>query len=166
MNLRAMILGATAGALALAGCVQMPTGPEVRVMPAPYKPFELFEADDAACRDFAHRRLEPSTAQAQGSAAAATVTGAAVGAAAGGLIGGSQGAATGAGVGLVAGSLGAAGRADQSSWSLQRRYDFAYEQCMYAKGNQVPGYAPVNPPPPPPPVAPPPPPASKPSTQN
>jgi hypothetical protein len=26
--------------------------------------------------------------------------------------------------------------------SLQQRYDLAYAQCMYARGNQVPGFAP------------------------
>jgi hypothetical protein len=42
---------------------------------------------------------------------------------------------------------------------MQRRYDIAYQQCMYAKGNQLPGQAVrQNIPPPPPPPAPPPPP--------
>jgi hypothetical protein len=36
--------------------------------------------------------------------------------------------------------------------SQQQRYDLAYGQCMYAKGNQVPGFAaPTTSPPPPPP---------------
>ncbi|HQP55162.1 MAG TPA: hypothetical protein PLN83_03555, partial [Syntrophorhabdus sp.] len=45
-------------------------------------------------------------------------------------------------------------------WELQRQYDIAYSQCMYAKGNQVPGVvkrqpqADVPPPPPPPSVNP------------
>jgi hypothetical protein len=46
---------------------------------------------------------------------------------------------------------------------LQERYNFAYAQCMYSRGNQVPGFAPAGAPPPPPPGyappgAPPPPP--------
>jgi hypothetical protein len=28
--------------------------------------------------------------------------------------------------------------AQGSGWEVQRRYDNAYQQCMYAKGNQVP----------------------------
>ena len=32
---------------------------------------------------------------------------------------------------------------DAPTWEVQRRYDNAYVQCMYAKGNQVPGSAPV-----------------------
>jgi hypothetical protein len=37
--------------------------------------------------------------------------------------------------------------------TIQQQYDNAYSQCMYAKGNMVPGYGPmmVNSPPPPPP---------------
>jgi hypothetical protein len=53
---------------------------------------------------------------------------------------------------------------DAPTYEVQRRYDNAYVQCMYAKGNQVPGRAPATPaasptppagtPPPPPPPAP------------
>jgi hypothetical protein len=50
---------------------------------------------------------------------------------------------------------------DAPSWEVQRRYDNAYVQCMYAKGHQVPGRslptrtpaAPAPPAPPPPPKA-------------
>ena|SRR5438105_9018297 len=35
------------------------------------------------------------------------------------------------------------------SWVMQRSYDIAYQQCMYSRGNQIPG-APAPPPPPPP----------------
>ena len=59
-----------------------------------------------------------------------------------------------------------------SVWMVQRRYDIAYQQCMYAKGHQIPmaaRYAPRQQapqhaaPPPPPPGTPPPPPPAKPS---
>ena len=63
-----------------------------------------------------------------------------------------------------------AGPANNAQGSLQQRYDVAYSQCMYAKGNQVPGFAaPGAPPPPPPPPnyaapsSPPPPPPPPPS---
>ena len=36
--------------------------------------------------------------------------------------------------GAAAGNAGAV-----STYSLQRQYDIAYMQCMYARGNQVPG---------------------------
>src|SRR5437016_2842477 len=37
----------------LAGCVTLPVGPNVAVLPAPEKPQEVFVADDAACREYA-----------------------------------------------------------------------------------------------------------------
>lgn len=50
--------------------------------------------------------------------------------------------------------------------SVQDRYDIAYQQCMYARGNQIPGVVPASRPsgmsPPPPPVSAPPPPAAPP----
>jgi hypothetical protein len=36
--------------LMLAGCVSLPVGPSVAVMPAPGKPFEVFVADETVCR--------------------------------------------------------------------------------------------------------------------
>jgi hypothetical protein len=61
---------------------------------------------------------------------------------------------------LIGGSNGSEST-DRSRMSQQQRYNAAFEQCMYSKGNQVPGYyAPpaYSPPPPPPPGTPPPPP--------
>ncbi|WP_036516203.1 glycine zipper family protein [Nevskia soli] len=134
----------------LAGCVEMPTGPSVAVMPAPYKPFEVFAADASVCRQFAQQQIGQAPATAQNQTAGAVIGGTAVGAAAGALIGQSGGgAATGAGIGLLAGSAIGAGEADRSTRGLQRRYDIAYEQCMYSKGNQVPGYVYQAQPPPP-----------------
>ena len=46
---------ASAGALALlAGCVTVPTGPAVMVLPGSGKSFEQFRADDLDCRQFAY----------------------------------------------------------------------------------------------------------------
>jgi hypothetical protein len=39
------------GLLMLAGCVTLPVGPNVAVLPAPEKPQEVFVVDDAACRE-------------------------------------------------------------------------------------------------------------------
>ena len=151
------VAAVSAGAIALTGCVVMPTGPTVRVMPAPGKPFEVFMADDQLCRGYAAQSTnggeQVAADRAVGTAAAAT----AIGAAAGALMGGNgRSAGTGAGMGLVMGSAIGAGEGDRSSYGLQRRYDISYEQCMYSKGNLLPGQQlPYNhqalPPPPPPP---------------
>ncbi|MGB8516508.1 MAG: hypothetical protein WCD45_01335 [Gallionella sp.] len=150
-------------ALSVVGCASAPTGPRVVVMPAPGKPFEVFAEEDTVCRNFAQRSVGPS---ANDSAAESFLSSAAlgtvIGAAAGSLSNGHGG--SGAAVGLVGGSLVGAGQSGSSMHDSQRRYDIAYEQCMYAKGNQIPGFAtqpqPRYAPPPAPAYAPPPPPAA------
>ncbi len=148
-------------ALSVVGCASAPTGPRVTVMPAPGKPFEVFAQEDVLCRHYAEQSVGPSgnDSAAQsflGSAALGTV----IGATAGALSGGHAGAGSGAAVGLVGGSMIGAGESGGSMRDSQRRYDIAYEQCMYAKGNQIPGYAtqaqPRYAPPPAPAYAPPP----------
>jgi hypothetical protein len=139
--------------LLLAGCVIVPAGPSVRVLPGPNKPFDVFVRDDAFCRQFAAQQtgIAPTQSAADNMVAGAAV-GTVVGAAAGALVGGGRGAAVGAGSGLVVGTAAGSSSGYASSYTLQRRYDIAYQQCMYAYGNQVPGApAPSAPPPPPPP---------------
>jgi hypothetical protein len=72
------------------------------------------------------------------------VVGTAVGAGAGALLGAASGhagggAAIGAGTGLLLGTALGAGAGDEYGYDAQRKYDFAYVQCMYSKGNQIPG---------------------------
>jgi hypothetical protein len=43
--------------IAVAGCATMPTGPSVMVVPGPEKPFEVFQADDKACRQWALQQI-------------------------------------------------------------------------------------------------------------
>ncbi len=151
-------LGVVAGAtiLALAGCQTMPTGPTVQVMPAPGKPFDVFAGEDQVCKAYASQSIAGGKSSTTNSQVAGTVAATALGAVAGALLGNnSESAAAGAGVGLIAGTAMGAGQGSGDSYTLQRQYNIAYMQCMYAKGNIVPGMAPNyrmgNPPPPPPP---------------
>jgi hypothetical protein len=170
-------------ALLLAACATVPTGPSVMVLPGTGKNFEQFQADDAVCRQWAAQQTgtTPQRAATESTVSGAAI-GTAVGAAAGAAIGAAAGspatgAAVGAGVGLLGGTAAGASSAEGSSWSVQRRYDMTYMQCMYAKGNQIPipggsrsmytptpaataptASAPANIPPPPPGSPPPPPP--------
>lgn len=157
--------------LGLSACVSRPVGPSVAVMPAPGKPFDLFKQEDAECRAYAQSAVGTTADDAAAKSVAQTAAvGAAVGALAGAISGGHGSAGTGAAVGMVGGSLVGSDVANRSSYEVQRRYDIAYQQCMYSKGNQVPGYSgaraapysqqrPAAPPPPPPTsVTPPPPP--------
>lgn len=148
------LIGSTA-AILLAGCASMPSGPRVAVMPAPGKPFELFVQEDRICRQYSEQSIGKSANDyGRQTFAESAVAGAAIGAAAGGLLGGNDGATSGAGMGLLTGSMIGAGESNYGVSEAQRRYDIAYQQCMYAKGNQLPGQHyqnNVNYPPPPPP---------------
>jgi Glycine-zipper domain len=130
----------------LAGCAELPLGPSVAVMPAPGKPFDLFVGEEALCRRYAEQQVGISPQQAtQNSTVTGAAVGTALGAAAGGAIGAAvghpgPGAAVGAGTGLLTGSAVGANAGYGASWAIQRRYDIAYQQCMYAKGNQIPGF--------------------------
>jgi hypothetical protein len=138
--------------IVLAGCASAPNGPRVAVMPAQGKPFEVFEAEDKYCRGYAEKSIGDSgNESAAKNFAGAAIVGTVVGAAAGALTHDGHGAG-GAGTGLVVGSLAGAGESANASRDAQQRYDIAYEQCMYAKGNQIPGYSAArqNYPPPPP----------------
>ena len=170
-----------AALLLLGACVSMPSGPGVMVLPGTGKSFDQFRADDMECRQFAGSQVGGSTPDdaAESSGLKSAAVGTAVGAAAGAIIGGRSGAATGAGAGLIIGGAAGAGAAGSSQRALQQRYDFGYQQCMYARGHKIPtagrfentaARRPVStytPPPPPPPSgaatnAPPPPPAGTP----
>ena len=152
----------------LAACVQMPTGPSVAVMPPAGKPLEVFQAEDQACRAYSSQSVGANGQDvAATNVAGGAVIGTALGAAAGALLGGHNGAAAGAGIGLVGGTAVGASQASYAGASMQQRYDIAYQQCMYAKGNVLPsrayyyrrgyGYVyaapPAYAPPPPPPPA-------------
>jgi hypothetical protein len=146
----------------ISGCATMPTGPSVTVLPGSGKSFEAFQSDDSICRQWAQQQIgtSPENAANQnlaGGAALGTLIGAGLGAAIGAAYGNAgAGAAIGAASGLVGGTAMATGPAYAAGSEVQRRYDVAYQQCMYAKGNQVPGVAqpyrrdvPPSPPPPP-----------------
>lgn len=150
--------------LTVAGCATVPTGPSVMALPGSGKTFEEFQVDDAICRQWAAQQigLSPQETVNQNTATGAVV-GTAIGAGLGAAIGAASGhagagAAIGAGSGLLVGTAAGANAGQFYGRQAQRRYDIAYSQCMYAKGNEVPGVVTrsrrsrrIMPPPPPPP---------------
>ncbi len=127
--------------LLLGGCASdnIPPGPSVAVMPAPGKPFEVFAAEDRECRQYAQMSVGKTPSQAASETQGKSILfGTAVGAAAGAMTGRGENVGTGAAVGGVTGAAVGAGAGRESAREVQRRYDIAYEQCMYAKGNQLP----------------------------
>jgi hypothetical protein len=146
--------------LLLNACASEPLGPTIPVMPAPGKPFDVFQSDQALCKQYASGEVQGGAQSANNRQVGTAVVGTLLGAGLGAAIGGGRGAAIGAGAGALGGTAVGSGPAQQANYSLQQRYDLAYAQCMYSRNNQVPGYyppppppgyAPSYPPPPPPP---------------
>ena len=129
--------------LLLAACAQTPMGPTVNVMPGPGKSLSDFQTDQLVCRQFAEQAVAGQARNANlrgaGAAALTTVLGAGLGAA----IGGGHGAAIGAASGAVGGGGIGALTSSNAQGSIQDQYNNAFAQCMFTKGNQVPGFAPV-----------------------
>ncbi len=153
MKMRKPYLAMALVLLAVTGCVSVPAGPSVAVMPAPNKPFEVFQAEDASCRSWASSQIGASPMD---TANQNTASGAIVGGAAGAALGSLSGRGTSTAFGAIAGALiGSSVGSDAGryhGYQAQRRYDIAYQQCMYANGNMVPGarrYVRRTPPPPP-----------------
>jgi len=129
--------------LLLDGCAQTPLGPTVAVMPAPGKPFDVFASDQAICKQFADSQVAGGAQAANNQQVGTAVLGTLLGAGLGAAIGGGRGAAIGAASGALGGTAVGAAPASQANMSLQQRYDIAYAQCMYTRGNQVPGFVPA-----------------------
>jgi uncharacterized protein YcfJ len=132
-----------AAALLLGGCVSVPTGPQVMVMPGRDKTYEQFRQDEAFCQQSAFRATDKAARRSTDDAVNSAAVGTAVGAVAGALIGAAggrpaEGAAIGAGGGLLIGSAAGSNSAVGSGYSVQRRFDDVYTQCMYTRGNRVP----------------------------
>ncbi|HEU5197745.1 MAG TPA: glycine zipper family protein [Methylomirabilota bacterium] len=125
-------------------CASVPSGPSVMALPGSGKDFGQFQQDDSNCRQFAEQQIgttvnESGAKNTATGAAIGTLVGAALGAAIGAAAGSpATGAAVGAGAGLFGGTAVGAGNAQSAQYSVQKRYDASYMQCMYARGNQVP----------------------------
>jgi hypothetical protein len=95
------------------------------------------------CREWASRQIGTTPGHLAGAnraegAGLGTLVGAGLGAALGAVAGHpGAGAAVGAAGGLLTGTAVGASRGAAGDYEAQRRYDNAYEQCMYAKGDRI-----------------------------
>jgi hypothetical protein len=136
------VLSLACAAVVLVGCASEPMGPTIQVLPGQNKPFEVFQNEQAQCKQYASQQVAGQVDAANEKGVGAAVLTTALGAGLGAAVGGGRGAAIGAGAGGVVGAdVGASGSAGAQR-SIQGQYNNAYAQCMYAKGNQI-----VNPPP-------------------
>ena len=145
-----LVVVAMASLSLIGGCVTAPLGPTVQVMPAPGKPIEVFQQEVQECKKWAFDQMggQEAVDNANQRAALKGVFGTLLGTAAGSVVGAGLGnAGAGAGIGAGAGMVGGAGAGAASSanstLTFQQLYDNAFAQCMYAKGNQVPGAMPA-----------------------
>ena len=143
--------------LLLAACASAPMGPTVLALPQKGKPFDVFQGDQAVCKQYAEDQVRGQADRANTTGLLEGVGGTILGAGLGAAIGGGEGAAVGAAGGAVAGTAVGASTSSGNQHSIQWQYNNAYTQCMVAKGNKVqqpPVYqapaAVMYPPPPPP----------------
>jgi outer membrane lipoprotein SlyB len=125
--------------LFLVACATVPMGPTVQVMPSSTKPFQVFQQEQGQCKQYAQSQIAGQAEAANNAAVGSAVLGTLLGAAAGAAIGNHQGAGVGAATGVIAGSAIGTGSSQNAQLSIQEQYNNAYVQCMYSKGNQVPG---------------------------
>lgn len=124
-------------ALLLVSCASTPMGPTVRALPAPGKPFEQFQGEQASCKQYADDQVRGQADRANSTGVIEGVGGTILGAGLGAAIGGGHGAAVGAGVGALGGTAVGASTSGREQRGIQEQYNNAYVQCMVAKGNQV-----------------------------
>jgi len=131
------VTAAVSTLLFLQACAATPLGPRVQVMPGPNKPFEVFQQEQAMCKQYAESQVAGQADAANNRAVGETLIGTVLGAGLGAAVGGGHGAGVGAATGTVMGGAMGAGDSQKSQMGIQHQYDNAYAQCMYSKGNQV-----------------------------
>jgi uncharacterized protein YcfJ len=142
MRVHAGLGGALVAVIALTACAPTVMAPTVPVMPGANKPFEQFAADQQTCQAYANSQTAPLAAQANNQAVGTALLTTALGAGLGAAVGGGRGAAIGAASGAVLGGAAGAQGSSFAGMSIQQQFDVYYSQCMYARGNQVPGFSP------------------------
>jgi uncharacterized protein YcfJ len=142
MSTRMALVIALSSSFLLASCATAPMGPTVQVMPNPNKPFQNFQQDQESCKQYAQAQVAGQADAANKNAIGAAALGTLLGAGLGAAVGNNQGAGVGAATGMIAGTSVGAGSSQNAQMSIQTQYDNAYTQCMYSKGNQVPGAMP------------------------
>jgi hypothetical protein len=124
-------------AILLSGCVTPPMGPTALVMPGQGKPFEDFAGDQSTCKQFAGGEVSGGATLANLTQFGTTAMTTVIGAGLGGAVRGTRGMEYGGGAGAIAGLAVSSRGVAAGQGSLQSRYDLAYIQCMYARGNQI-----------------------------
>jgi uncharacterized protein YcfJ len=143
VNLLHLQIGvALVATISLTACVPPPAAPTIPVAPGPNKTLDRFDADQAACQQYAAAQISPAVAAANSRSVGGALLGAALGAALGAGIGAAagnagRGAAIRAASGGALGVIGNVGAAPSQEELLEQQYNITYAQCMAAHGNSV-----------------------------
>lgn len=135
--MRAAVFVGMSALVFLGGCVTVPYGPTVPVMPERGKPYAQFQREDDECQSYADDRVARHAREANDRAIGTAILGTALGAGLGAAVGGGQGAAIGAASGAIVGTSVGANDARFGQGSVQGRYNLVYAQCMQSYGNEV-----------------------------
>ncbi len=135
------IVAALSATALLAGCAMDPRGPSVRAFPPPYKPFRGVSRRSEHVRGICAQpnRGRRGSGEQSGGRLRRNWNGAWLGLGRRNRQWPVLPALARPAVPAVGSTIGA-NQSERANFSLQRRYDIAYAQCMYAKGNQVPGF--------------------------
>lgn len=121
------------------GCVPTVTAPTVAVTPGPGKSPSDFAVDNSACAAQANQQIAEARTAANGQIAGTALLNAALGASNSAAAGATKSAVA---ANAAAGAVTAAIASEQAAQAtLQRQFDIAYSECVYAKGDIVPGFA-------------------------
>lgn len=125
--------------LVLASCASAPMGPTIQVLPSPTKPFQVFQQDQADCKQYAQSEVAGQADNVNQKSVGTATIGAVLGGVLGALVGNRHSAGVGSAAGILVGTSMGTNATDYSQHSIQSQYNNAYVQCMYSKGNQVSG---------------------------
>jgi hypothetical protein len=115
MHRGAKLIAVLGSASAVAACTAAPpSGPTVMALPSHGKSLGAFQQDDGQCHNYAAAAIGPHQPAQAGA-----------------------GAAIGGAAGLVGGTAVGATNIAASQYDLQTRYNIAYTQCMYSRGDTV-----------------------------
>jgi hypothetical protein len=138
---RRLSVAAAALFIVLAGCVPTAMAPTVVVTPGPGKSAAAFAADQSGCSALANQQIAPAIQAANNQIVGNALLGATLGGGSTATAGASN-SAVGANAAAGAATAGAT-NAQTAQATLQHQFNITYSQCMYAKGDIVPGLTPV-----------------------
>lgn len=139
MKTRKISFVALSSLLVLASCASAPMGPTVQVLPSPTKPFQVFQQDQADCKQYAQSEVAGQADSVNQKAVGTATIGAVLGGVLGAIVGNRHSAGVGGAAGVLAGTSIGSNSSAYEQRSIQAQYNNAYVQCMYSKGNQVSG---------------------------